>query len=147
MGFSTDNGPASLEFVTRLVTGSIPQETVKFDGKLRENARSVSSLKNAVIVFFPNGTSQVFSIDSARRRGFLERPRILNFEAVTDASSTAGKFKFAMTDDERHKYWEEMEQAVISTCMSRSGHPLPMDAGIDENSLFAPNKETKGVAA
>lgn len=145
MSFGTDVGLATLAFVTRSLKGSISQEKVKFDPKKKENVREHSKVFEPVIVFFPNGTCQVLPMKTAKSKGFLERPSILNFEAVTDASTVAGKFKFAMTDEERNKNWLLMEEAVINRCLARTGHPVPLDVEISEQSIFAPKHE--GVAA
>lgn len=127
---------AVLRYVTREVEGNIETTTVRYDAKDGENKKKLSKVKDPVIVFLPNGTSQVFSRASAERKGFLETPEIINFESVTDASTVVGKFKFAMFEKDRLKYWQEMEQLIISRCTRKQGHPLPLDAMISKKSLF-----------
>jgi hypothetical protein len=135
IGAATDVGPATLAFVTRVVTGSIETTVTKYDKKLKETVQEVVAVRDPVIVFFPNGTCQVMPAKIADLKGFLEMPKILNFEAVTDADTVAGKFKFALSDAQRKKHWLEMEQAVISRCMRRSGHPLPKNVDVSDHSI------------
>lgn len=135
IGASADIGPATLEFVTRVVKGSVETTFTKYDKKLRETVQEVTLVRDPVIVFFPNGTCQVMPAKVAEKEGFLEMPKILNFEAVTDADTVAGKFKFALSDAQRKKHWLEMEQAVISRCMRRSGHPFPQGVDIENHSI------------
>ena len=135
MGYAPD-GPASLSFVTRPVTGTIEIEKTVFDKKERVNNKVKAIIKEAVIVFFPNRSSQVMSVKEADRRGYMAQPDIMNFEAVTDAKSPAGRYKFAMRMKDRLEAWQAMEDAVVNACVSKSGHPLAIEATYSKRTMF-----------
>jgi hypothetical protein len=136
MGITSD-GPAKLSFVTRLVTGDIVSEKTTFDTKLRENVKTKTKVKDPVIVFFPNRTSQVMCSSEAERRGYLETPEIMNFESVTDQKSVAGQFKFAMHTKQRMDAWQQMEDRIVGDCISKSGHPFDQDVNYSKSSILA----------
>ena len=147
MSFGQNSGGAVLEVVTRLVKGPVTTTVTTFDDKSQKNEQKEVPVETPVIVFFPNGNSQVMSLAQAEHNGFTKQPNVLNFDSVNDPNTLAGKWKFAMTDEQRRHFWVEMEKVVISICASRGGYPL--DASIakysEESILFAPAK--KGVAA
>jgi len=134
--FGQDLGGAMLAFVTRDVTGDIETTKTKWDAKEGTNKQTVSKVKDPVIVFFPNGTSQVMAMKTAERKGFLERPEVLNLRAVDDTGSIAGKYKFAMSEQERAKYWMMMEQSIVSRCRQKGGEPVPRSAIISNESIW-----------
>lgn len=134
MAYSPD-GPAMLTFVTRPVTGDVEIEKTVFDKKTRENHKVKGKLKDPVIVFYPNRTSQIMSAKEADRRGYLEQPDIMNFESVTDAKTHAGRYKFAMRMKDKLEAWQQMEDQVISGCISKSGHPLSSDANYSKKTM------------
>jgi len=135
MSMKTD-GPATLAFVTRPVTGKIATVRTKFDTKLRENKQESVDVENPVIVFYPNRTSQVMSGKEAERRGYMEQPEILNFDSVTDQTSTAGRYKFAMHLKQRLDAWQQMEDAVVNGCISKSGHPFDQDTNYSKQTMM-----------
>lgn len=124
MSFRQDTGGAVLAFVTRVVIGPVETPKCVYNKEQQELQRTTVLVENPVIVFFPNGSCVVMAEKDADKKGFLNMPTILNFEAVTDASSIAGQFKFAMSDDQRNLAWEQMEQQVISACQARGGYPF-----------------------
>jgi hypothetical protein len=136
MAFGQDTGGAVLAYVTRVVTGDIFTDVSSFNNDTMKNETIKVAVENPVIVFFPNKTCQVLPMKVAERMGFLEQPVILNFESVDRPDTTAGRFKFAMSEEVRRQQWVLMEQDLISACMSRGGHPIPLDARISQNSLF-----------
>lgn len=141
MSFGQDTGGAVLSFVTRLVKGEVLMEKTRFNMDTMKNEKEVAPIEEPVIVFFPHGNVQVFSYKAAEKLGYLETPQILNFEAVDKPDTIAGKFKFAMSDDQRQTYWLQLEQHVISSCLANGGYPLPRTAQFSEQSIvFAPTK-------
>jgi len=134
MGYAPD-GPASLTFVTRPVTGTVKMEKTIFDKKSRENSKVAVELLDPVIVFFANRSSQVMSGKEATRRGYLQQPEIMNFESVSDAKSAAGRYKFAMRMQDKLEAWQQMEDAVISACISKCGHPLDLDTTYSKRTM------------
>lgn len=133
-----DTGGATLEFVTRNVIGPVTATRVSFDEDVKQNVKEEYEIENPVIVFFPSGNCQVFSRKEAERRRFLNQPGILNLQAVDDANSLAGQFKFAITEEGRQFAWKGLEQAIINTCISRGGIPLAQPATYSEESIFFP---------
>lgn len=146
MPFGQDTGGAVLAFVTRAVKGKMERTVMKFDEDVHKNVPSVERIKDPVIVFFPNKTSQVFSLKEADKRGYLQMPEVLNLQAVEDPKSAAGRFKFAVSMEARKQAWLELEQAVISACMARGGHPLPRDCEFGDESIFFSTTEKENVA-
>lgn len=141
MGMNSDTGGAVLRYVTRSVIGTIFTERTKFDTKKQKNVKEMVEVVDPVIVFMPNKSVRVMPQREAEALGLLEVPDIINFEAVTDKKSVAGKFKFAFTDRERMQHWKELEQQVISRCIQNHGYPIPREATISEDSIFY-EKET-----
>lgn len=138
MSFSGEVSGVILSYVTREITeGEIPHSTVKFNKSKGENERTETTLKSPVVVFFPNKTCAVFSAKEAEEKGFMKQPDIINFEQVTDNKTAAGRFKFSMKMDQKIAAWTEMEDALIQLCVSKSGHPLPLDCRYSEKSMFA----------
>lgn len=135
MAFGVDSGGAILRFVTRAVSGDIFVEKTRFDTKEMKNVKTIVKLKDPVIVFMPNKSTRVMSMKEAEKLGFLQRPDIINFEAITDAKTVAGKFKFAFSDRERAEHWKELEQQVISRCIQSHGYPIPREASVSDESL------------
>ncbi len=141
----TSTESAILSFVTREVEGDIETEVSKFDQKLGEVKKTKVKVKEPVVVFFPSGSTQIFSRAAAERKGFLTRPDILNFESVQNSDTNAGKFKFAMMPAERIEYWEAMEQDVINRCCQR-GLPVPHETTFSKTSLFTEQYKQAEVA-
>lgn len=126
----------TLTHVARRIDGDIETTTTKFDPKIGENVKKPSTVKNPVIVFFPNGMSQVMTEKRADSLGFLGQPEILNFAQVEDQQTAAGRYKHAIRDDQRRMAWLEMEQSVVNACISKSGHPLPLDCVYSDESVY-----------
>lgn len=147
MAFGQDSGGAVLAYVTRVVNGDIYQPRTTFSEDSQKNEQIEAPIENPVVVFFPNKTCQVLPMKVAEKLGYLQQPTILNFESVDRPDTTAGKFKFAMTEEVRRQMWKLMEQDVISACMSRGGHPLPLDARVSEKSIFVDGPIKKEKAA
>jgi len=140
--FSQDTGGAVLAFVTRVVTGNVFAPQARFDDATMKVTRTMERVVNPVIIFFPNGTTVVMAEKLAEQKGFLEAPTILNFEAVVDAKSIAGRFKFSMGDSARREAWTQMEQAVIGTCLARGGYPLNQkEASYSDHSIMFSKRE------
>ena len=137
----------TLNYVAREVQGNIPCTLTKFDKDLGENVHEMTKVKEPVIVFFPNGTTQVMSRKRAEGLGFLEQPDILNFASVQDSKTPAGRYKNAIRESDRLNAWLTMENAVIQRCVSKSGHPLPLDCTYSDYSLYMgvepPTEKTK----
>jgi len=136
MSFGQDIGGATLAFVTRVVEGPITMETTAFNPDTSKNEKTKVEVEEPVIVFFPNGSSQVLPAKQAEKMGYLAQPVILNFEAVDKPDTIAGKFKFAMSEQDRKTYWIQMEQHVISACMRKGGYPIPRNCNVSETSLM-----------
>lgn len=125
-----------LSFVTRVVKGAIPRTLTEYDEETKELAHKEVAIKEPVLVFFPNGTSQVLSSDQAEKKGFLGSPEIINFVSVTDAKTPAGRYKFAIRDKDRHDAWLEMEDNIIRHVLSKSGNPLPEGVTYERTSIL-----------
>lgn len=132
-----------LSYVAREVIGDIKTTKTKFDAKLGENVQTEVTVKNPIIVFFPNRTSQVMPRAKAEQKGFLRQPEVLNLAQVQDQQTAAGRYKNAIRSSDRIDAWLEMEERVITDCVSGSGHPLPLDCNYSKNSVYldAPNEE------
>jgi len=135
-----------LAYVTRAVIGEIKTTKTKFDTKLGENVTSETSVKDPVIVFFPNGTTQLLAADRAKILGFLEQPEIMNYSSVQDGKSPAARYKNAIRERDRIDAWLMMENAVIQRCVSKSGHPLPLDCIYADTSLYLSNEKEELAA-
>ena len=138
MAFGPDLGGARLAYVARQINGTIKTTQTRFksDKNGGHNEQTEVDLKDPMIIFFPNRSVRVMSMKEAERLGFLEQPPILNFEAVSDQKSVAGKFKFAINDKTRYKYWLAMEQSLISGCQRKGGRPLPDGVGYSNDSIY-----------
>ncbi len=132
----TDDGPAVLEHVVRPVDGNIYYKTCKRNTKTKELEFEEKVMENPVIIFFYRGSTTVMEGKEAEAKGFMEQPTILNFDAVQDNNSNAGKFKFAMNMKTRASAWMEMENQIIQKCISKHGHPLPLDVTYSTNSMY-----------
>lgn len=143
MAFGPDLGGAQLAYVARAIDGDIVTHKTQFkqDKNGGHNEQKEVKVQDPIIVFLPNRSVRVMSIKEADRLGFLQQPPILNFEAVTDQKSTAGKFKFAINDDVRREAWMEMEQSLISNCQRKGGKPLPDGVYYSKDSLYFAPKE------
>lgn len=142
--FQQDTGGAVLAFVTRVVTGTVLQNSCKFDPDLQEITRTMVPVKNPVIVFFPNGSTIVMPEKLAEQKGFFQMPTIINFEAVNDANSIAGRFKFSLNEQAKRDAWEQLEQSVISTCLAKGGYPLDQTvAQYSTKSIFFSNRKSE----
>jgi len=137
----SDTGVAILAYVTRAIDGNIKTTRSKFNEKTRENEIIEDDVVDPVIVFFPTRASIVMPAKEAQRMGYLNMPPILNFEAVKDADTIAGKFKFAINDADRRTYWKQMEDSIIANCVARSGYTVPVDATVSKRSLHLAEKE------
>lgn len=137
MSFSQDSGGAALAFVTRVVTGEVITPFSKFNQDTQKVERTMKKVENPVIVFFANGSTIVMEEKHAEEKGFLSMPTIMNFEAVVDAESIAGRFKFGLTEAIRKEAWQQLEDILISGCLSRGGYPLDQrKAQYSEKSIF-----------
>jgi len=142
MSMGADTGGAVMEFVAREIIGDIPKMVSKFNEKTRETEQKATKVKNPVIVFFPNGTSQVMPLKQAEKGGYTRQPKLLNLQAVDDSETLAGRFKFAMTSEDRIEAWMMMENSVIDRAQGRNGRPVPEGCKISDKSLYV-----KAVAA
>lgn len=140
MSASAEVSGVTLRYVTREIIGDIEVDKTEFDENTRENVLKKGKVKDPVIVFFPNKTSQVMARKRAEEKGFLNRPDILNFSQVTDQHTAAGKFKHALHEDERQAAWLDLENAVISKCVGRSGHPVNLECQISDESVYFSQK-------
>lgn len=125
-----------LSFVTRVVTGEVPTTLTEYDEETKELAHKEVTIKEPVLVFFPNGTSQVLSSVQAEKKGFLGSPEIINFVSVTDAKTPAGRYKFAIREKDRHEAWLEMEDNIIRRVLAKSGNPLPEGVTYERKSIL-----------
>lgn len=133
-----------LSFVTRRVTGKVYTERAKFNEDTQKNEKVQVPIEDPVIVFFPSGSVLLMSEKDAETKGFCEPPELLNIEQVNDTKTAAGKWKFAMSDDQRRKYWLIMENSVIRRCTSRGGYPLNAEvAKFSESSYLFPEPVAK----
>lgn len=136
MAVGQDTKGAFLSYVTRKINGTILTTQTRFNEKTRKQEEEEIEVKNPVIVFFPNRTSQVMSAAVAERLGFLHTPTIVNMNTVDDQESPAGRVKFGINDATRYAGWMELEGHIISRCLAKGGYPIPRDAEYDEESLF-----------
>lgn len=137
MAFGQDPGPGTLSYVTRAVTaGDIFTTTAKFDPKEQQIVKKQVAVVDPVVVFMANGATIVMSMKEAEKRGFLNQPEILNFDSVTDPKTPAGQYKFAMNMLVRQKAFTQLEENVISKCISRHGHPLPNGCTYARTSIY-----------
>lgn len=141
MAMRSDAGVAVLSYVTRELIGDITTIKNRFNEATRENEYIEEMVKDPVMVFFPTRASVAMPAKEAQRLGYLEVPQILNFEAVKDAETIAGKFKFAINDEERRKFWKMMEDSVIANCVARSGYTVPATVTVSKRSLHLNEKE------
>jgi hypothetical protein len=141
MAVNSEVAGVSLSFVTRQVIGDILDTKTRFDPLTGENITEEIKVKDPVIVFFPNGTSQVMSSKHAEGAGYLNQPEIMNISMVGDQRTPAGRYKNAIREEDRCRAWLDLEGVVINKCIGKSGHPLPLDCRVDENSLFFTLKE------
>jgi len=143
MSATTEIQGVVLSYVTRLVTGEVLTTQTRYDVDDQELKTQELSIEEPVIVFFPNGTSQVFASKNAAKKGFLETPEILNFASVEDQKTPAGRFKFAIRDDQRRQAWLDMEENVVRRVLSKSGNPLPAGVDYEKKSLFFSERTAK----
>lgn len=143
MAFGPDLGGAQLSYVTRLVTGDVPTTKTKFknDKNGGHNVEEQAMVEEPVIVFLPNRSVRVMSFKEAGKLGFLNQPNILNFEAVTDQTSSAGKFKFGINEAVRHQAWMDLENGLIAACLRKAGKPLPDGVHYSNESIYIAAKE------
>jgi hypothetical protein len=116
-----------LGYVARKVTGKVMVNKTRFDDESGENVISEVAMKEPVIVFFPNKTCQVFERKIAEQRGFLQQPQVMNLAQVEDTHTAAGRYKSALRDSDRLQAWLDMENAIVTGCISSTGHPLDID--------------------
>lgn len=136
MSVTSEYSGVGLAYVARQIDGVIMTTSTKFDTKLGENVTKETEVRNPVIVFFPNGTTQVLAGDRAKILGFLEQPEIMNFESVQGGKSPAARYKNALREKDRMDAWHDLENAVINRCVSKSGHPLPLDCDYSKKSFY-----------
>lgn len=139
MSVTSEFSGVGLAYVAREVIGTVTSTTVKFDAKLNENVEKENVVKDPMIVFFPNGTTQVLSAERAKILGFLEQPEIMNYASVQDGKSPAARYKNAIRERDRLDAWLDMENKVITGCVSKSGHPLPLDCDYSKTSFYLRN--------
>lgn len=135
---------ATLSFVTRRVTGKVMHSECRYDEGAEKVKVVEKEIERPVIVFFPNGGCLLMSEEEAEARGLIAEPELLNIEQINDTKTAAGKWKFAMSDEQRRKYWKIMEDSVIRLCTSRGGYPLDAsEAKFSTESILFPTKEVK----
>ena len=134
-----------LAYVVREIIGPIYTTTTKFDAKLGENKETVAEVKDPVIVFFPNKTTQVLAAERAKILGFLQQPEIMNYASVQDGKTAAARYKNAIREKQRIDAWLDMENTIIQGCVAKSGHPLPLDCVYSDKSFYL--TETEELAA
>lgn len=136
MNIGADSQGAYLEFVTRRVIGDLEKEVYKYNVKAGENQKAKVIVKNPVIVFIANGNCcMVLEEHEAQKRGFFERPEIINIENVNDFKSPVGRFKNASSIKERQDAWKLLEEQIIQRVLSKSGLPLPMGFSYSDTPL------------
>ncbi len=143
MGKNSNISGVFLDYVTREVENDVIITKTKFNPKKGENEQVEAKLKSPVIVFFPNGTSQVMSSSRAQEHGFLKRPKIIGINSVEDSESFAGKYKRAFHEKERVEAWLGLESELINKCISSTGHPLSLENTFSNDSLFVENIKEK----
>lgn len=136
MSVTAELSGVALAYVAREIIGNIDTTRTKFDTKIGENVVSIVALQDPVIVFFPSGTTQVLSANRAKALGFLEQPEIMNYASVQDGKSAAARYKNAIREKDRVDAWLMLENAIIQKCVSKSGHPLPLDCTYSDKSFY-----------
>lgn len=135
MDYVSEVRGVTLKYVTREVEGDIIARNTRFN-KEEGNIHVEVKVKDPVIVFFPNNSSQVMSKQLANSKGFLDAPEVLNLAAVDDHSTPAGRFKHAIRDSDRKEAWLDMENSIINGCIASTGHPLPRNATYKMESIY-----------
>lgn len=146
---------ARLEFVLRELPGTVLARKIKPPPSKRkkdadpslegENSNVILTelVPAGYMIFFPNGSCYRLSPEEAKRRGFLgRRPAILNLESVKDTTSPAGRFKFAVEEEEKRRGYKDMEEEMIRRC-TRSGSVASMlgeDSKYDPKGKIEPKK-------
>lgn len=126
-----------LAYVARTIKGDIKTVETHFDKKNNENVQKEVKVKEPVIVFFPNGTSQVFPAKVAEKKGFLTQPDIINLDTVgSDTKTAAGRYKNAIRVKDREDAWLQMENNIVTSCIAKHGHPLPLDVVYSDQSMY-----------
>jgi|SRR6478752_2077947 len=111
-----------LEFVVRPAKNKVMRAKVSFDPTSRKNVERVVEIdEKAFIVYMPNGHSYRLTASELARRKLDRQPSIISFETVNDTTSPAGRYKFALNDEQRQKAWRDLENQVIRSCQRRHG--------------------------
>lgn len=145
MGKNSSVSGVFLDYVAREVEDDITVMKTKFNPKKGENEQKEEILKDPIIVFFPNGTSQVMSTERAEANGFLVRPEVIGIDSVKDTESFAGKYKNAFNPEERMTAWKGLESEIINKCISTTGHPLDLGTMYSDKSIYLNEKENVNV--
>lgn len=124
MGVQNDLKGARLEFVLRPIKGKRERTVHSWDAAAKKLVTATVEDEPGYMLFLPTGQSYRLSQREAVKRNFLRQPAILNFDGVSNASTPAGRFKFAINDEARKKAWAEMEQEVVNCCKRRAGGNL-----------------------
>lgn len=136
-------------YVAREVLGEIPvvlNKPIKNEDGTVGIEKIPSTIKDPVIIFFPNGTSQVMSSKVAGKHGFLDTPDIMGHESVKDPKTPAGRYLMAMSMKERRRGWMDMEMMIINNVLSTAGTPLPRNVEFSEKSIYIDDDETPKLA-
>lgn len=110
-----------LEFVVRAVKGKVKVPYHNFDPTKKKIVTALKTEDFGYLVYLPNGHSYRLNKDQLKKYGYDRQPTILNFDQVNDTKTPAGRYKFAMDDNQRQKAWTDLEDQVIKSCVRRHG--------------------------
>lgn len=117
---------ARLEFVLREFKGVRTLKKHRFDAKKKKIVPTVVKEEGGYLLFTPSGHAYYLTKQEALDRGYLNRrPKILNFDQVNDTETPAGKFKFAVRQEDKEAAMVELEKEIIKLCTSRGGPIVP----------------------
>ena len=132
MGASHTMQGARLSYVARRFTRDWSRQIViPKDG---QNIREWVTEKGGYFIYIPSGNAYIMTNRMAQEKGYLEDPKILNLDSVTDNTTPAGMYKYARTDKARDKAYRLMEEELIKYCTRLTG-PLKPPPLIEEGEL------------
>ena len=126
------------------VTKQIPKRSN--DTGLIELVKTEVIMEEPVIVFMPNATCQVMTLQQATQKGFTRQPQIMGFKDVEEGQNTpASRYKSALDMEDRQQAWVDMENIVINATLATCGMPVPQECSYSEKSFYikTPTIETK----
>lgn len=128
MAVMNDMKGARLAYVCRPLKGKKKHRVHAWDSDAKKLVSIETEIEAGYMLYTPSGHSYRLTEQQVIRRGFDAQPEILNFDAVNDAKSPAGRFKFAINDETRKAAWRQMEEQVIALCKRRGGGSLELGA-------------------